>query len=569
MRNKYSLLFCLLFLILGLLLRVYVLGAVPPGLTNDEADIGYDAYSLLLTGHDQWNKAIPLTSFQGFGDYRLPLYTYLVVPMVMIFDLNALAVRLPSAIFGTVSILLVYLVVLRLFSKSNVNAQITALSAMFFMAVSPWAIGLSRIGIESNVGITFFLAGLLLFLYGLQKKYLFLCSFLLFGFTLYTYTSYTLFTPVALLVLLVFFKDQLKKQKKQIVLGMVIFLILTIPLFAFRSTAGVRVSQVSFINSQDNIGLMAVLNDMRGSCSQNFPDILCKIFLNKQLLFANTFIRNYINHFSFSFLFLNGSSTQYSILPPRSLFYIIEGVFLLIGLYACVKKKIKASVLVMVLFLVSPLPDSITGEGHYSRAANMMPFMFIIEGVGASFLWESVGKLNTIFKYTLRLGFSLIVFGSFALFIISYFSYFPQFYSTYSQYGYSQWANHIQENKNAHKKIILSKYGNDTKQYIYYLFYTKYDPRAFQTKKDISYSQGSDGWVSIDKINNLYFVEEIPKKDELKKEDNNALIITHPKELPDTVDLKNAVLDKNGNPVFVFLTGEQLANMYEEAKTVE
>lgn len=86
-----------LILCLGVFFRFFQIGQIPAGLTNDEADIGYDAYSILNTGKDQWDAKLPIQSFAGFGDYRPVFYTYLVVPMVKIFGLTNVAVRLPSA----------------------------------------------------------------------------------------------------------------------------------------------------------------------------------------------------------------------------------------------------------------------------------------------------------------------------------------------------------------------------------------------------------------------------------------------------------------------------------------
>src|SRR5438067_1428184 len=139
--KKYYILFCLISIfILAVFLRFYQLSDIPSGLTNDEADIGYDAYSLAKTGHDQWNQFLPISGFIGFGDYRLPLYTYLVVPSVIAFDLSTFAVRFPSALFGAISTLLMYFFASKIFGK-----KIGLLSAFLF-AVSPWSIGLSRIG---------------------------------------------------------------------------------------------------------------------------------------------------------------------------------------------------------------------------------------------------------------------------------------------------------------------------------------------------------------------------------------------------------------------------------------
>ena len=150
--------FILLFLVsVSFFARIFYLGGVPPGLSNDEADIGYDAYSLLLTGKDQWGVKFPIT-FKGFGDYRLPVYTYAVVPFVKIFGLNATAVRLPSAISAIGIILATFFLGKILFGKR------AGLFAAFFAAFAPWVFGMTRVGIESPMATALFLFGLILFL---------------------------------------------------------------------------------------------------------------------------------------------------------------------------------------------------------------------------------------------------------------------------------------------------------------------------------------------------------------------------------------------------------------------
>ena len=100
------------------IVRVVSLSSFPIGFTQDEAALGYDAYSLLETGKDQWGEAFPL-SFRSFGDFKMPLYTYLTAPSVHIFGLNVFAVRLPNALLGTLAVLATYLMVLELTKRKN------------------------------------------------------------------------------------------------------------------------------------------------------------------------------------------------------------------------------------------------------------------------------------------------------------------------------------------------------------------------------------------------------------------------------------------------------------------
>ena len=98
----------ILIILLAAVLRFYKLGQVPSGFVNDEAAFGYNAYSLLKTGKDEFGKAWPII-FRSFGEGKLPVYVYLTVPSVAIFGLNEFAVRLPSALFGVLTVFMLYL----------------------------------------------------------------------------------------------------------------------------------------------------------------------------------------------------------------------------------------------------------------------------------------------------------------------------------------------------------------------------------------------------------------------------------------------------------------------------
>src|SRR3989344_6433819 len=89
------------FMILGLVLRVTWLTKYPAGFTPDEAAFGYNAYSILQTGKDEWGTPwwqLFFTNMRSFGDYKLPLYTFLTIPSIKIFGLSEFATRLPNAI---------------------------------------------------------------------------------------------------------------------------------------------------------------------------------------------------------------------------------------------------------------------------------------------------------------------------------------------------------------------------------------------------------------------------------------------------------------------------------------
>jgi len=164
--KKNKALFFILFL--ALLLRLWKLGGIPPHLTPDEASLGYNAYSILKTGRDEYGELLPII-FKSFGDFKPGLYVYLTVPFVAIFGLTESAVRLPSSLAGVAAVWLIYLFVNKLFEKQkkfsifNFQFSIGEIAA-FLLAISPWHIHFSRGAWEANVSLTLSLAGIYLFL---------------------------------------------------------------------------------------------------------------------------------------------------------------------------------------------------------------------------------------------------------------------------------------------------------------------------------------------------------------------------------------------------------------------
>src|SRR5260221_7234695 len=195
-------------ILLGFVLRVVDLANHPAGFTPDEASFGYDAYSILKTGKDQWGQTLPLV-FKSFGDDKLPLYVYLTVPSVAVFGLNETAVRLPNAVLGTLAIVVVYFLVYELFKERKL-----ALLSAFLLAISPWHIMLSRGAFEANLTTFFLPLGILLFLKGLKNSKYLVLSVIVFGFNLFTYHAARILTPLIVGFLVYIYQKELRDSKK-------------------------------------------------------------------------------------------------------------------------------------------------------------------------------------------------------------------------------------------------------------------------------------------------------------------------------------------------------------------
>lgn len=204
--------------LLAALLRIPALGTVPQGFHFDEAVVGYDAYCILHTGADHYGDRLPVLA-RTFNGYNEALNRYITAVSISILGLNVAAVRLPFALSGVLSILVIYFFALELYR----NKQI-ALFVAFTLAVSPWHIHYTR---------TTFAAMLLPMLVALgsasvlkarkDSKYLAIAG-IAFGLSLFTYMSARGFVPLFVFGLLIVYWSDLRRYHRQIAIGAVIFI---------------------------------------------------------------------------------------------------------------------------------------------------------------------------------------------------------------------------------------------------------------------------------------------------------------------------------------------------------
>ena len=126
-KNK---IFFLVILILAAFFRFWQLNKLPLSPNWDEISHGYNAFSLLKTGQDQWGSTWPLFNFRAYGDYPTALNLYLTLPFVAFLGLNTLSLRLPAAILGLAFTIVVYFLA-RLFTKNRSLSLIAFAIASF------------------------------------------------------------------------------------------------------------------------------------------------------------------------------------------------------------------------------------------------------------------------------------------------------------------------------------------------------------------------------------------------------------------------------------------------------
>ena len=136
----------LVILLVAGLLRVPGLPYAPPGLNQDEAANAWNAYCLLKTGCDQFGVRWPIFYMRALGENRSTLFAYVLLPFQAVGGLNIWTTRLPAAIGGILTVLLMYWVGARL------CGPLTGVIAAALLAINPTHIQLTRWGHEASVG---------------------------------------------------------------------------------------------------------------------------------------------------------------------------------------------------------------------------------------------------------------------------------------------------------------------------------------------------------------------------------------------------------------------------------
>lgn len=526
---------------LALILRVIALDKFPSGFNADEAAIGYNAYSVLKTGRDEYGEVLPL-SFKSFGDYKPGLYFYFVLPFVAALGLTETAVRLPSALLGTGLVVLIYLLSLQIFKDNKVSLISTAL-----IAINPWSIHFSRGGWESNAATFFITLGVLLFLKGLKSNLTMFFSLLSFLVSIYLYQSPRLVVPVMILgFVLLFWKDVIRllktNWKKNLILIGILF-ILSIPVFMqFVSGGGSeRFQGLSFLS---DTGPAMRVNELRGQHSNpDSPE--AKLAHNKLTAYGVSFLGHYLDHFSADFLFINGDPLIRNKTPETGQFFVVLAIFLLIGLISLVNFKSKLKYLLIIWILAAPLASSLTYQTPSAlRALSLVVPMTLIMGYGLLKLLQIV-NLRPARIFISIVIVSLISF-EFIHYIESYYIHSPKRYPLAWEYGFKEMIQKLSLYEDDYNSIVIT--DRYDQPYILTLFYKQYDPEKFQPQAVLS-ERDKFNFGTVRSFDKYRF--ETTNYLDIKKNKDTLYVVT-PDEAGDNIVI-DKVLFPNGEVAFLFV----------------
>ncbi len=518
--------FLVAIIILAAIFRFFDLNGVPPSASLDESSIGYNAYSVIKTGGDEFGT-FPLVSQRGYDDYRRSTYLLLVAPFVVVMGLNVLAVRLPAVILSILTVWAVFEIARLLVKKPSKFSDELACFSAFLLAISPWHIYISRIGHESNACLSFLVFAILFFLKGLENKKLLLVSVLFFALSMVSYYSGQVIVPLLVISLAVIYRKKLLEmilvdKKSKIVTLFVLLLAIPVVWSVFSPDALIRFRGTSTFSPSSHEQLFKERVLLRNEAVAKH-DLIGSIIYNQRLFPLVVLAQGYFDHFNPQWLFFNDSNGIFKA-PHIGLLYPWQIPFILFGLVAFLVSKnvgISMKFTVLIWFLLGALPASIaTQTPHAMRSYNILPTWEIFTAFG-------IITLKFLFyKYKLITGGLVAILVCFSLqsFFTNYFVNFPKEHSKSFQYAYGKSLGYVIANQDKYQRVVISNKDNMFQSYMIFLYYSKYDPNLYQ-KQGGTISGGYEATHFFGK----YEFKEI---DWTKEKTSNTLYVVNPQEIP-------------------------------------
>jgi len=454
-QSKNHNLILILLMILGIVIRTFTISNFPSGFCQDEASIGYEAYSILTTGVDRNNISYPIHLI-SWGSGQNALYAYLSMPFIQLFGLNEFSVRIVNALFSILSLLIFYLIIKLTFGKKK------ALIGLGLLVICPWSIISARWGLESNIFPTLFLLSVFFMLKGVYNtpKY-FPFSFLFFSISLYAYGTSYLVVPL--------------------------FLCFTVPYLFFKKYISLKYSLISisvFFVISSPILLFILINHFDFPQIHFFDLTIPRLISNRTTVIFNLFSSDFINTVSqntvrlLSILIAQSDRNEFSSIPTFGTIYHISFPFFIVGLFNVLKNKLylkQVHYYIFCVWLFCSLVLGVTSHVNITRI-NIIFFpllYFVVLGIFDVYNMLFF-KYKQNYKYLLG-GLYTVLFVFFSAYYITELNDKNKDYFTYGIGKAIQYAEKIDSTS-----IINVTADGVNMPYIYVCFYNKINPDLFR-----------------------------------------------------------------------------------------
>ncbi len=472
-------------LFIGGFLRLFDNINNPPSLNIDEVAIGYNAYSILKTGRDEYGTILPL-SFKSVGDYKPPVLVYLTVPSIALFGLNEFAVRFPTAFLSILTLPLFYLFLWKL-----TKDKLVSFLGMGSLAISPWHIYYSRYAVEATAALLFLLLGFACLLNSAGKIYWGILAGIFLSVSMYAYHTERFFIPIFLVACFVFLLVKRRLDKRYIAFT-ISLLVVSAPLIASTLFGPDKArAQTTFITN--DINFTRYINVGSGN-----------LFDSKPVLLFFYWIRKFLSYFQPSFWFYDGLYMTTKGIYGLGIVYLFELPLLLMGIYSLVKKWSTLSLLVFSWILLGMIPASLTqNEQHSLRTLVILPAVLFVSALGARnyiFFWKKAK--NKSFLLLINSIYILLIFWNLGFAFLAFSTHFPLQKGENFMEGTKQTVEYALKHKDEYQEIVFDPVRGTQGPYIvsvphtYVLFYSKYDPVKYQTEQ----KRVTDDSFSFDKF---------------------------------------------------------------------
>lgn len=479
MKNIRTSIAFIVILALAVFLRFYQLGNSGNGFYLDEAAIGYNAYSIMLTGRDEFGKSFPLL-FRSFTDFKAPLYIYLSIIPIKILGLSVFSTRFISAFSGLAAVFICYFFI-NMITKGN---RLLSLLTTLTLAIAPWHVFYSRGAWESNLSLLLLMVGSYFCYRGFltKKRGIFFVGSIFFVLSTYAYHGQRIVAPLILGTYILYFRNWLLENKKLLIQSFAALAIIALPILIISFTPGgqSRVKSLNYFSSQSILPW------------QNSNSLI----KNHTLLATRKWFALYTAYYSPKNLFSPDPAEKQRWLIDLATFYSWQFPLFIIGITFLVRNKkyseLKYAIIPWLLF--SPVAAAFTGDPFSTVRA--LPLVFplcVIIAIGICEVYliinQKLGIVLSTFSIILLTSISVINLLTQLIYIL------PYQRAKFWEIGYQQTVNELLKYPN--KKIVID--NSRAESYIHVLFFTKFDPATYQ--KEAGFLELPNYYYSYDRQN--------------------------------------------------------------------
>lgn len=340
-------------LALALIVATHLAGLAgwPPGLYTDEASIGYNAWTIAHYGTDQFGTAWPLL-FRDFGDYKGPISTYPLAPLMLFLPLTTAVTRLPSAFAG-----IALAAAAGVLGWRVTQSRLVALLVMLEAAFEPWFFHTARIDLEADLFtvLCFVVALAALAGGGAQRARSCALAGIALGLAPFTAQPGRFFALIFLILVALTHLRSMRWRQLGLLAGPVLLTTLVV-LLGSAGAATARLGGVSVINE---FGLLHGLG---------------------------AWIANYFQYFSPDFLFVHGDPNPRHSSGFGGVLFITALPVLVLGVVSCVRRwREPLCRLALAGLVAAPLGPALTTGFSARRDVVVLPFLLLVFTYG----WEA------------------------------------------------------------------------------------------------------------------------------------------------------------------------------------